>query len=228
MRPIPSALLLLLALIVYGAGGLVGLRTQAAYTDTATSLSNTFATGTVDIALSSASDCDTPAAPSGYSDAVGAVMTSTGRVPGDVATGSICINNGGTLTTRWSLSSAVTDNTGSGSALKGVSKIRFWSLSAAGAAAGTACVSGFNSDGSDVDLAATQTNYGAELYASALLSANPSVATSASTEMATGGYMKLCFSVALPSTVTDPDPGGPGTIQGKTITMDFTITGNQV
>ena len=39
--------------------------------------------------------------------------------------------------------------------------------------------------------------------------------------------LKLCFSVVLPSTVTDPDPGGPGTIQGKTITMDFTITGNQ-
>lgn len=208
---------------------MVGAGTQAAFTDITTSASNTFASGTVDIELSSNADCDTGAT---YSDLVGAVMTSTLNKPGSIATAGICIHNAGTLTSRWDLASAVADNTSTTTALETQAKIRIWSLTATGATAGTACVAGFDAAGADVTLTGGgQTNFGAVLYASATMNTNPSIATSASTELteATGltPYQKICFSVVLPSAVSDSDPAAATTIQGKTITASFTITGNQ-
>lgn len=219
-------LLLAAALLVIGAGSIVGTGTQAAFTDTATSLGNTFATGSIDIQLSSNADCDTGAT---YSEAVGAVMTSTLKIPGDVATAGICIQSDGTLTTRWDLSSAVADDTSTTTALETQAKIRIWSLTATGATAGTACVAGFDAAGADVNLAVAQTNYSAVLYASATMNTNPSIAVGAGTELTVASpYQKICFSVVLPNTVSDSDPDAATTIQGKTITASFTITGNQV
>lgn len=218
MQRIQAAVFVLGAVVVLLGGAATG-GSKASYTDVATS-SSVFTAGSVNISLLNGSGTVTCSTAGGYSDSITAVLSSTGNLAGAVATGGVCIKHEGSLTSRWSLSSSISDDATGG--LEAVSKIRFWSLNNTGSSSATACTDGFTATGTDVTLTGGgQTNFGAELYTSALLSTDPSIATSANTETSTGGFMKLCFSVVLPSTVTD------SSLSNKTLTMNFTITGNQ-
>jgi hypothetical protein len=190
-------------------------RTRAAFSDTATATS-TFTTGTVDIQLSNNNeDCDAGGAT--YADSLAPFFTVNVPGPGNFAVQPLCLKNQGTLDFRWALSSTVTDNAVVSGALKAVTKIRIWSLNSTGSTAGTTCVQGFDAAGNAANISGTQTNFGAELYASGLMSTNPSFASSADTELAPNGYQKLCFALVLPDSVSD------AALSGKTVTMNFSL-----
>lgn len=216
-----------------------GRGTLAYFTDVATSNTNTFTTGTIDIALANGSttpDCDdvgTTYTSGADPEPLGAVLTAAAKRPGDVSTVGICVKNASsTLATQWSLASTVSDDA-TNTNLQDVMKIRIWALTDAAAKAGTACGDGFtsvgSSDGTGADLT-VQSGYQALLYGGAnglALTTAPSITHSSSTLIAAGAYQKACFSVVLPTTATDSDPAHTDTIQGKTVTASFTFTGNQ-
>lgn len=203
-----------------------GRGTLSFFTDSATSSGNTFSTGTIDIALANGTgtvDCDGMGA---GTDTLGVVLNESLRKPGDFKTVGICVKNAGTLNTQWSLASTVSDNTDNFTLLKSVMKMRIWTLTAATATNATACIEGFDSAGNSTTMV-TQTDFGAEVYSTALLSTNPSVPAGANTQINVGQFQKVCFSAVLPSGTPDNEPAAATTIQGKIVTANFTFTGNQ-
>ncbi|HLC29619.1 MAG TPA: TasA family protein [Dehalococcoidia bacterium] len=89
-----SVLLLAAALLVVGAGGMVGAGTQAVFTDTAASSGNTFVAGTLNLKLNG-------------SDSVTGTITGATMKPGDYKTGSVTVSNSGSLAGTYTMSTSV-------------------------------------------------------------------------------------------------------------------------
>lgn len=106
------------ALLIMSISTLVVLVTGAIFTDTASVGSNAFQAGTVDITTSPAS----------------ALFSLNPMAPGDAIVGALTVNNGGTLSLRYSIKSTTTGN----AALAGQLDLTVWD-EAAESDAGTTC-----------------------------------------------------------------------------------------
>ncbi|GEM_PF-2917428 len=232
-------LLLAAALITMSASSMAGLATtRAAFTDTAVAGSATFTTGTIDLKIQSAASTLTCTHGDGsYGDSGAAVgVLAALAMPTGVATGQtsptgvktieVCLDNSGTLTSRYSMASTITENSflGNTSALKSATSIRIHDQSSSLTAA---CTARLDSAGADVALGggehvllATTTMNGTVTIAGA------AGAPGTGTELATNTAVKICIDIVLPSTTSDTNPSIATTIQGKTITASaFTFTG---
>ena len=218
-----SFLPLALALVLIMSAMQVNTGTQAAFSDQTTMSNNTFATGSIDIALANDNeDCN---ATSNYNDVVSTPFITTSIRPSSVFTTYVCIKNTSTtLPTQWSLTMpGLTDSTSTGTALRSATKFRAWVLTQPTSIDGSGCGVGLDSAGA----AASMTAGATEVVSPISLSGQVTVTQSANTQIATSDYQKLCLALALPSSVSDSDPAAATTLQGKVITMSIQIDGNQ-
>ena len=207
-------ILMAAALITISATSIAGLGTAANFTDTAAANAS-FTSGSADLDLASAIDCTGAS----YADTLALGSIAGAAQPGDAQVTALCLKNTGSFTYQWSLTSSISDDTSTATALESVTKIRVHQHSDNT----TACVNRLDAAGASVALGVGES----ELMANTTMgSTNPSIAAGAGTSIAAGSVVKLCLSTVLPTTVNDSDPDAVTTIQGKVISAALTFRGN--
>ena len=199
------SMVLAAALVTLSGTSMAGVAsTRAAFTDTAAAGTATFTTGTVDIALQiGAAGLDCSTGTFDESQSLGTIFSN--MKPSDVLTKAVCVKNVGTLAVNYT--QAAPTITGS-SALAGQVKVRITKASSSSAT----CATGLDAAGA---------NAGADTQISATATLSAIAVTSQS--LATSAVDKLCYTFALPNTVTDDKDAGPLSIQGATANGAFSI-----
>ena len=198
-----SVLLLAAALLVVGAGGMVGAGTQAVFTDTAASSGNTFVAGTLDMVLSDVNETD--------QQNVTASITGATMKPNDYKTGTITVKNSGSLAGTYTMATSTTETDTNSDAtpdLGGKLKLRI-SVQGSGA-----CDNPGSADNESLTALTNDTG----LYGTAG-GAAMDVGAIASRALAAGASEVLCFEVLFPNS-------SDNTYQGDSTdaTFSFTLT----
>ena len=201
-----SLLLLAAALLVVGAGSMVGAGTQAIFTDSATSTGNSFTAGTVDLQLQDVDETSTTT--------VAASISDTLMAPGDPATmGWIEVTNTGTLAIRYAIST--TDTTAAGA--NNVAMSAALTVDVDTRAATTVCTAAQGGAGQ----AAVVTAGTLQTLAIGSSAAGQDAAPNGGDRvLAASGAERLCFYVSLPS-------GTGSAAQGGVASYTFTFDGEQ-
>ena len=201
------SMVLAAALVTLSGTSMAGVSTtRANFTDTAAAGTATFTTGTVDVALQiGAANLDCSTGTFDEAQSLGTIFSL--MKPGDVLTKAVCVKNVGTLAINYTQAAPTT---GGNATLPTKIKVRITKASSSSAT----CATGLDAAGA---------NAGADTQVSATATLAAIAVTSQS--LATSAVDKLCYTFALPNTVTDDKDSGPDNIQGVTSTAAFNIVG---
>jgi len=188
-----AALLVLLAMGI--AGAIVGTVSTAIFTDSVPVGSNTFNTGTLDIGTTPAS----------------AIWTAVANgAPGDRATGSLTVNNAGTLELRYAVTGSNTNAT-----LAAAMNLRI------GLRGGASCDFPYhNTDGTTTTLTDDTQLFSGSLNTAAVIGSNAQGNQAGDRTLAGGANEVLCFAVVLPLSAGN-------SLQGQSNTVTFTFDAEQ-
>jgi len=195
----PTKWILVALMAVGGLAALLGVASQAIWTDTDTVGGNNFATGSVSLTTSPTS----------------AIWTAvTGAAPGDISgTGSLTVTNNGTMELRYAVTGANTDAT-----LAAGMNLR---IGLEGPDAGTVCEFPYhNADGTTTTLTDDTQLFAGALNTAALIGSNAQGAQAGDRTRAASASEVLCFAVVLPSTASN-------TLQSLSNTTTFTFDSEQ-
>ncbi|MFQ5473179.1 MAG: TasA family protein [Dehalococcoidia bacterium] len=176
-------------------GVLLSLSVLAVFTDTDSVGTNDFATGSVLLTTSPTSTIWTAV---------------TAAVPGDKATGTLTVTNGGTLQLRYAVTGANTDAT-----LAAAMNLRI------GLKGGAGCDFPYhNNDGTTTTLTDDTQLFAGTLDTAALIGSNAQGSQAGDRTLAASATEDLCFAVVLPDTAGN-------TVQGLSNTTTFTFDSEQ-
>jgi len=195
---LPANWILVGVIAIGGLAALLGVASQAIWTDTDAVGGNDFATGSVSLTTSPTT----------------AIWTAvTGAAPGTIATGPLTVTNAGTLDLRYAVTGANTQAT-----LAAGMNVR---IGLEGPDAGTVCEFPYhNADGTATSLLDDTQLFAGTLDTAALIGSNVQGAQAGDRALVAGVNEILCFSVVLPNTAAN-------TLQSLSNTTTFTFDSEQ-